>query len=165
MRNLSSVDRIEIKFKTKWHLKGFFLPTCVFGTFVFNRGLFPLFLQVLLLDLSSTTNSCTNSATPPRSCWTRPRGQKRAGLATKSPLRSKSTWSGGIQAARMTSWFNWLYVGWKLMKTDESQLECFFETVYRSNTTFLRSNRVNYCRIFKKLIAVYSWKSVEGFIL
>lgn len=77
---------------------------------VYSPLVFPLFLQVLLLDPGWTTTSCTNSATPLSLWWTEPGGQKRAVVATGSQVMWTLTWFGEIRTTRMTSWFNWQYV-------------------------------------------------------
>lgn len=70
----------------------------------------PVFSQMAPLDPDWTTTSCTNSATTQRCCWTAPGVPRRTLQATRSPVTWTQTWSGGIPAARMTSWFSWRYI-------------------------------------------------------
>lgn len=69
----------------------------------------PVFPQMAPLDPDSTTTSCTNSATSQRWSWTAPGVPRTTPPATRSPATWTPAWSGGIPAAKMTSWFSWRY--------------------------------------------------------
>lgn len=99
-----------------------------------------VFAQMAPLDPDWTTSSCTNSATSQRCCWTAPGVPRGTPPATGSPATWTPTWSGGIPAAKMTSWFSWRYV----LAPREDMMSLPPAKIRESNSLLQKYSRVSF---------------------
>lgn len=83
------------------------------------------------LDPDWTATSCTNSATSQRCCWTAPGVPRRTPPATRSPATWTPTWSGGIPATKMTSWFSWRYTSCHFLLLKEEKGANYCKSTHR----------------------------------